>query len=149
MVLIDTRWICIWIHRSNDMSKKRQAETAASQAPAEAGSHRVMAPPLAPEAPTLPLLAERINQALTVAAASDNVANQSRIDAGRMLQQVRARIPKGFVAWCANNIKRSKADVYRCLKLVENADPTEQAKAQASERATRRASDARRSKSHD
>lgn len=82
---------------------------------------------------TIPLdkLARLINARLYDAEASDTkareagqAANDSRIAAGHLLVQARTRVGVAqWAAWYKKHINRSKADIYRCIGLVEAPDP--------------------------
>ena len=83
----------------------------------------------------LPALALKINEAMTRAHDADVNAKDQRIAAGMMLKRARERVaPKQWTRWLKRNITRSKADVYRCLALVENPKPEAQAVAREAEK---------------
>jgi len=140
------------------MSKKRQAETAASlgdalaslgtPAQAVAAIERMLDP--APitiaevaaytNQPTLPGLAKQINAAFGEVDRTSLLATDARINAGNLLKTARERMPERgtFADWCKVNIKRGKSDIYRCLALVKSTDPEEQAEARETEKAAAR-----------
>jgi len=83
-------------------------------------------------------LAKEINKRLELADKYDTKANDHRIAAGQQLKEARARPEMqergAWGRWIAENIKRSRADVYRCLALVKSDDPTEQQAAREAEK---------------
>ena len=87
-------------------------------------------------------LATAINAEFKALDGAEVVVESHRVAAGRMLKEVRERLPKEhtFTAWCGRSIKRSKADIYRCLKLVSNDTPAAVAQAVKTERKTAAAS---------
>jgi hypothetical protein len=101
---------------------------------------------IAPNDPSLPELAARINAEFGEVDAALVGALNHRVLAGKMLKSVREQLRQAatrmggdgkrssFDAWCKKNIKRSKADIYACLALVKSDDPAEQAAAVTRER---------------
>jgi hypothetical protein len=52
------------------------------------------------------------------------VINDLRLDAGRMLITAKEQVaPGGWKAWVRENVKRSRADCYQCMKMAGAADP--------------------------
>lgn len=118
------------------MSRKRQAETAASlnaAIQAEGKSLFTVAPGLAPNQLPLPQLAEKIIATLAEATAHDGkakeqhaLANDKRLAAGRMLLEARGRVsstPGQWEYWLRKNIKRSLSDCRALIALAEAPEP--------------------------
>lgn len=84
----------------------------------------------------LDVIAYEINIRLEKADEIDGKARDHRIAAGLLLKEAHALVPRRqWGRWLAANIKRSRQDVYRCLRLVESDNPAEQRQAQSRERA--------------
>lgn len=86
---------------------------------------------------------EKAGNADSRAQAAGQEANDHRIAAGHLLVQARVRVGVAqWAAWYKKHINRSKADIYRCIGLVEAPDPSkareaEKAKAREGMAATR------------
>ena len=78
-------------------------------------------------------MAHKIQVELDAIAASEKAAFDHRLAAGRLLFEVQQRHPN-FMAWCKDNVKRSRSDIYALIALVKSPDPS-----QASENARERA----------
>jgi hypothetical protein len=123
------------------MSRKRQAETQAGLAtltpkPTEAATPQLPATIAKPELALAPLaeMATAINAVFDAETTALNTAKDKRLEAGRLLKEVRDRLQAAalnkdtpnsisFDSWCKRNIKRSKADIYQCISLVSAKDP--------------------------
>lgn len=95
----------------------------------------------APVVVQLPLdqLAQEINVRLEKADEIDGKARDHRIAAGLLLKEARERLPHGeWGKWLVAHIRRSRQDVYRCLKLVKSDNSAEQQKARQREKAVNR-----------
>ncbi len=90
---------------------------------------------------TLASLARNINARFDDATKADTAAYDARIAIGKLLIEARERVdaaPKEhgtFTEWYKLNIKRSKADIYRCISLASSPEP---AKAREAEKAVAR-----------
>ena len=78
-------------------------------------------------------MAHKIQVELDAIAASEKAAFDHRLAAGRLLFEVQQRHPN-FMAWCKDNVKRSRSDIYALIALMKSPDPS-----QASENARERA----------
>jgi len=84
-------------------------------------------------------LAQEINVRLEKADKIEGQARDHRIAAGLLLKEARERLPRGeWGKWLVAHIRRSRQDVYRCLKLVKSDNPAEQQKALQREKAVNR-----------
>jgi len=78
---------------------------------------------------TLRSMAKAINASFEAASKADTMAFDARISAGKMLLDAKAKVeaaPKEhgtFKLWYETNIKRSKADIYKVMKLASSPDP--------------------------
>ena len=111
--------------------KTKQAEPAAGEIPLAPVTNLPAVIPGEPAAsavdPPLIEIAARINAEFTAVDAAEVTAQDHRIQAGRMLKTARDTLSKNaFLPWCKRYIKRSKADIYACLKLVESDKPEDQ-----------------------
>ena len=78
-------------------------------------------------------MAKRIQAEFDAIDSADKAASDHRLAAGRLLFEVQQRHPN-FMAWCKDNVKRSRSDIYALIALVKSPDPS-----QASENARERA----------
>jgi hypothetical protein len=86
-------------------------------------------PPI-PNKLTLKSMAKAINACFESASKADVMAFDARISAGKMLIDAKLKVETAkaehgsFKLWCEANIKRSKGDIYKVMKLAQAPDPT-------------------------
>lgn len=93
----------------------------------------------------LDTLAAQINAQLEKVKQYDGKAEEFRIAAGLQLIEARKRIDAGetnvgWLAWCRANIKRSRVDIYKVMRIASSSDPVgavEHERAEARERMAR------------
>ena len=115
----------------NTLMLRIEAAAIAPLTPAPTGNLPAIVNP--PVMATYDEMAKRIQAEFDAIDSADKAASDHRLAAGRLLFEVQQRHPN-FMAWCKDNVKRSRSDIYALIALVKSPDPS-----QASENARERA----------
>jgi len=105
-------------------AKELRAATAAAAYWREQAAPFVVVENHLPADASLPVRAASINRHIDLFYKATDSANRHRIIAGRELIEARKLVPAGtWNAWCKANIKRSRQDIARVMKLADAEDP--------------------------